>query len=94
MPGFTTHLINVEIEGDKATVLAHVDWFLENIEITAHCTFTISNTAKIKMIDGVDKIIYKKKIKFDTISKACVWTLGEAITMSIKKKVENELNPI
>lgn len=94
MPGFNTHLMDVEVEGDTATVLAHVDWFLENIEITAHCTFTITETTKTKKVDGVDRAIHKKEIQFDTISASCRWTLGEAITMSIKKKVENGLNPV
>jgi hypothetical protein len=94
MPGFTTHLMDVEVEGDKATVLAYVDWFLEDIQITAHCTFTVSPTTKTKKVDGVDRIVHKKEIKFDAISASCRWTLGEAITMSIKKKVENGLNPV
>jgi len=94
MPGFTTSLIDVEVNGDIATVQAHVDWFLENIEIIAYCTFTISKTIKTKHINGVKQTVHKKEIKFDSISKACVCTLGEAITMSIKKKVENGLNPV
>lgn len=94
MPGFKTDIICTEIIGDKVHVSAYINWFLEDIIITADCIFPITVVIKSKKIDGIDRAVEFKQIKFDHISASCRWTLGDEITTSIKKKTENEINRI
>tara|TARA_R110002074_G_scaffold402324_1_gene606977 strand:- start:26269 stop:26589 length:321 start_codon:yes stop_codon:yes gene_type:complete len=92
MPGFKTDIVCTEVIGSNVHVTAQVDWFLENIVITADCIFPFVVNTKAKTIDGVSRAVQFKQIDYDTICAACKYTLGSAITMSIKKKTENEIN--
>ena len=92
MPGFETDIGYTEIVGNEVHVIAYVNWFLHDINIVTSCIFPYTCEYKVKEVDGVSSAVRHYKIKYDDISASCRWTLGQDITMSIKKKTENDIN--
>lgn len=94
MPGFTSQIVDIEDKNQHVNIIVHIDWFLENIIIWAHLKFHIDVDIKVKKIDGIDRAVRRRVIDFTKIPLGYKVLLSDAMLMSIKSRLETQLNAV